>query len=70
MSRHCVFDQARFLSAISDNASRYDTHPFWSRSMALTVERDGQPLRIRYTPRGAPVPGKRVPGVPDAACKL
>lgn len=50
-----------------------EVRPHPERPMELTVERDGQPLRIRYTPRGAPVPGwrwKRVPGVPDAACRL
>lgn len=43
------------------------------QKMELTVERGGQPLRLSYSPRGAPVPGwrwMRKPGVSDAACKL
>ncbi|QRK09615.1 hypothetical protein JQX13_05640 [Archangium violaceum] len=31
-----------------------EVRPHPERPMELTVERDGQPLRIRYTPRGAP----------------
>ncbi|SEK87512.1 Predicted metalloprotease, contains C-terminal PDZ domain [Roseateles sp. YR242] len=41
--------------------------------MALTVERDGQLLKVDYLPRGTAVPSvqwARVTTVPDTACKL
>jgi predicted metalloprotease with PDZ domain len=43
------------------------------RLMELTIKRGDQQLRLSYAPRGLPVASWhwiRVPGVPDAACKL
>ncbi len=39
----------------------------------MAVMRDGQPLTIRFLPRGKPVNGwqwQRVPGIPASDCKL
>ena len=52
-------------------ASQLRENPAMLAEMA--VMRDGQPLTIRFLPRGKPVDGwkwQRVPGIPDSDCKL
>jgi len=57
------------VSTMELGAVRADT----SATLTLRLRRDGQPVTVMYTPRGAPLDGYRwvrEPSVPESACRL